>query len=84
MSDSDDLVRPIPTRWPYPTPDGVAVPVWVTRHGRHVGDVDLMLATADDLAQVLADPAQVSHIAAQARTRPGTVVRPLTGGPAGP
>lgn len=76
MNNSDDLVRPIPTRRPYPIPEGVAVPLWVTRHGRHIGDVELALPSLDELAQVLASPDQTARIAKRARTHPGSRLQP--------
>lgn len=78
MNDSDDLVRPIPTRRPYPTPDGYAVPVWVTRNGHHIGDAELVLTHPDELDAILANPEQAARIATHVRAHPGTRLRPAS------
>lgn len=74
-------VRPIPTKTAYTTPAGdVIVPLWVTRHGHHLGDLDLVLTTDDPpsrLATILADPTELDHLVTHARHHPGDRVHPL-------
>lgn len=74
-------VCPTPTRTPYTTPAGeVIVPLWVTRHGHHLGDLDLVLATEDPpsrLADVLADPVELDHLIAYVQAHPRSRVYPL-------
>lgn len=74
-------VCPTPTRASYTTPAGeVIVPLWVTRYGHHLGDLNLVLTTEDPssrLAHVLADPAELDHLIAHVQAHPGSRVSPL-------
>lgn len=74
-------VRPIPTKASYTSATGdVVVPLWITRHGHYLGDVELVLAAdapPSRLADVLADPAELDRLVAHVWNRTGGRVYPL-------